>query len=398
MDFRPFIWEMSGEGPGVRALAALIAVLLVPSLASAHCPTGSATAAFLEPGRHGVGVRTLRLVDTSRPTPAHGTIAALPSRTLTTEIWYPTAPHTGAPLRDGAAARGRFPLVLSSHGYSDTRTGEAYVAEALASRGYVVAAPGFPLTNLLTPPPRDPVDVINQPADVRFVLDQVLALAKTRGSWLDGRVDRHRIAATGLSYGGLTTLLVTYHPTLRDRRIRASAALAPAACSLGEAFYRAARPPLLLIQGTQDLLVPIEANAGRAFMESRSPRELISLVDATHTAFSGLVNFPSQTSYDADLGCAVVVADFDSANLVRLHMLDDPANGIDVGGCAPPCQGAAPANAPMQATRQHDLTRAAVVAFFESTFRRSRPARCLLREGLAHENPDVRVEIHGRGR
>ena len=288
--------------------------------------------------------------------------------------------------------------MLSSHGYSDTRTGEAYVAEALASRGYVVAAPGFPLTNLLTPPPRDPVDVINQPADVRFVLDQVLALTKTRGSWLDGRVDRHRIAATGLSYGGLTTLLVTYHPTLRDRRIRASAALAPAACSLGEAFYRAARPPLLLIQGTQDLLVPIEANAGRAFMESRSPRELISLVDATHTAFSGLVNFPSQTSYDADLGCAVVVADFDSANLVRLHMLDDPANGIDVGGCAPPCQGPAPANAPMQATRQHDLTRAAVVAFFESTFRRSRPARCLLREGLAHENPDVRVEIHGRGR
>ena len=158
MDFRPFIWEMSGEGPGVRALAALIAVLLVPSLASAHCPTGSATAAFLEPGRYGIGVRTLPLVDTSRPAPAHGTIAALPSRTLTTEIWYPTAPHTGALLRDGAAARGRFPLVLSSHGYSDTRTGEAYVAEALASRGYVVAAPDFPLTNLLTPPPRDPVD------------------------------------------------------------------------------------------------------------------------------------------------------------------------------------------------------------------------------------------------
>ncbi len=138
MDFRPFIWEMSGEGSGVRALAALIAVLLVPSLASAHCPTGSATAAFLEPGRYGVGVRTLPLVDTSRPTPAHGTIAALPSRTLTTEIWYPTAPHTSAPLRDGAAARGRFPLVLSSHGYSDTRTGEAYVAEARASRGYKV--------------------------------------------------------------------------------------------------------------------------------------------------------------------------------------------------------------------------------------------------------------------
>jgi len=51
----------------------------------------------------------------------------------------------------------------------------------------------------------------------------------------------------------------------------------------------------------------------------------------------------------------------------------------------------------MQATRQHALTQASVVAFFESTFRKSRAGRCLLRKSLAAENPDVQVSLHGRG-
>jgi predicted dienelactone hydrolase len=379
-----------------RLTLVLVLALLAPSAVLARCPQGAATGAFLEPGHYGVGVRTLSLVDTSRQTPAHENVPALSSRTLTTEVWYPTAPHAGTPLRDAPAARGRFPLVLNSHGYADFRTGEAYIAEALASRGYVVASPDFPLTNLASNP-RDPLDVTNQPGDVRFVLDQVVALAKTRDAWLAGRVDRHRIAASGLSYGGLTTLLVTFHPTLRDRRIRAAVALAPASCSLDEAFYRAARPPLLLMQGTQDLLVPIEANAVRTYAEARSPRELVELEDATHTAFSGLVSAPSRSSYDATLGCPLVVAEF-GANWTRLQTLDDPTNGIDVAGCSFPCQGPVPTNPPMQAARQHDLTQATVVAFLESTFRKSRPARCFVRQGLAAENPDVHVEIHSAGR
>jgi predicted dienelactone hydrolase len=379
-----------------RPTVVLLLTLLAPSAALARCPRGSATGAFLDPGRYGVGVRTLPLVDTSRQTPAHGNVPALPSRTLTTEVWYPTAPHAGTPLRDAPAARGRFPLVLYSHGYADFRRGEAYIAEALASRGYVVAAPDFPLTNLASNP-RDPLDVANQPGDVHFVLDQVLELARTRDAWLAGRVDRHRIAASGLSYGGLTTLLVTFHPTLRDRRVRAAVALAPASCSLDEAFYRAARPPLLLMQGTQDQLLPIEANAARTYEFARSPRELVMLQDATHSAFAGLITTPSATSYDATLGCPLVVAEF-GANWTSLSTLDDPANGIDVAGCTFPCQGPVPTNPPMQAVRQHDLTQATVVAFLESTFRKSRPARCFVRQGLAAENDDVRVEIHPPGR
>jgi len=381
----------------MRAILPLLLLGIVRTAAGAPCPGGSATAAFVAPGPYGVGVRTLALVDGSRPTPAHGTVASLPSRTLTTEVWYPTAPHAGDPVRDAEAAHGRFPVILNSHGYADNRTGEAYLAMALASRGYVVAAPDFPLTNLTTQG-RDPIDVENQPDDVRFVLDSVLDLSKAKDSWLAGRVDRHRIGASGLSYGGLTTLLVTFHPARRDRRIRAAAALAPVSCSFEKSFFRAARPPLLLVQGTQDLLLPIAINSARVYAEARSPRTFVQLRDASHSAFSGLLSFPSAVNYDVALGCPLVVNEFGGPNWTRLQLLDDPANGIDVAGCSMPCLGPAPSNPPMQAARQHDLTQAMVVAFFESTFRKSRPARCFVKQGFAAENADVVVEHHRAGR
>jgi hypothetical protein len=51
----------------------------------------------------------------------------------------------------------------------------------------------------------------------------------------------------------------------------------------------------------------------------------------------------------------------------------------------------------MPAVRQPDLTRAAGAAFFEAALERPKAARCFLREGLAAENDDVRVET-ARGR
>jgi predicted dienelactone hydrolase len=216
-----------------------------------------------------------------------------------------------------------------------------------------------------------------------------------RGGWLARGVDRHRIGVAGLSLGGATTLLVTYHPTLRDHRVRAALPIAPAACFFAAGFYRAARPPLLVLQGDQDLLVPLEMNGARVFAESRSPRSLVTLVDGTHTAFSAFVTAPSTTSYDA-VGCAAIAGVVSIGNV--LAGLGGPEVGIDVTGCALPCQSPLPANPPMQAERQHRLTRAVVTAFFDATFKHSHPARCFLRHGLAAENPDVTVTAHGPGR
>ncbi|MFN8544387.1 MAG: hypothetical protein U0807_09270 [Candidatus Binatia bacterium] len=368
-----------------------IAVLLSLALAarvSAHCPPAGTLDVLAAPGRYAVGARTLTFVDGARPTAAHGGEAARPARTLVTEVWYPAAGTGGAaPLARG----GPFPLVVSSHGLSDTRQGEAYLGRALASRGYVVAAPDFPLTHLGTPGGLVPGDVANQPGDVSFVVDALLEAARTRGGWLRGGVDRTRIGAMGLSLGGLTTALVTYHPALRDPRIRAAVPIAPAACWLGDAVYRTVRPPLLVLSGDDDILTPLATNARHVFDRARSPRRLVTLAHGTHMAFEGFFTAPSATSYDT-LGCAVI-GQIPPADMVGAITTLDPTNAglLDLTGCALPCQVAPPSTPPMPAARQQEIATAAVVAFFEATFRHARAARCFLEHGLA-ETPDVRVE------
>jgi predicted dienelactone hydrolase len=374
-------------------LVLVLAASAVPALA--RCPADATTAAFLAPGPYAVGVRSLTLVDSSRQTPAQAGLPALPSRTLPTQIWYPaTGPAGSAPVADAPlASGGPFPLIANSHGLGDLNVGEAYLAIALARRGFVVASPTFPLTNTATPCCSGLSDAANQPGDIRFVIDQVLALSDGDG-WLAGGVDHKRIGAQGLSLGGLTTLLVTYNPTLRDRRIRAAFAMAPASCELTRKAL-SPTPPLLLIDGDQDLITPVEQNAGRTFQRARMPRTLVTLARATHTAFTGLISADSAVNYDAAIGCAFV-------DKITQQQVDDliaafgpAAAGTDTTGCDLPCRGAAPANAPMPATRQHDLTQAAGTAFFQERFQKSHAAHCFLRKVFAAENPEVTIERHG---
>src|SRR5262245_41632900 len=380
----------------LRHLSVLSILVLVPSVpALARCPADATTAAFLAPGPYAVGVRSLTLADSTRQTPPHNGLPGLPSRTLPTQVWYPAAGTAGAePLPDAPLAPGGpFPLVLNSHGLGDINFGESYLAIALARRGFVVASPTFPLTNTGTPGGPYLADTANQPADVRFVLDQVLALSDGDG-WLAGGIDRTRIGAQGLSLGGLTTLLVTYNPTLRDRRIRAAFAMAPASCELTRKTLAPA-PPLLLIDGDQDLITPIEQNAGLTFKRGRMPRTLVTLARATHTAFTGLISADSTVSYDSALGC-VFVDDITQQQVDELIAAFGPAAaGTDTRGCDLPCKGPVPGNAPMPASRQHDLTQAAGTAFFQERFQKSRAARCFLRKVLAAENPEVSIVRRG---
>ena len=374
-------------------LMLLLAASSVPAFA--RCPADATTEAFLAPGPYAVGVRSLALVDSSRQTSAHNGLAALPSRALPTQIWYPASGPAGeAPIPDAPlASGGPFPLVANSHGFGDLNIGEAYLAIALARRGFVVASPTFPLTNTGTPGGLYLADAANQPGDVRFVIDQVLALSAGDG-WLAGGVDPKRIGAQGLSLGGLTTLVVTYNPVLRDRRIRAAFAMAPASCELTRKAL-ASTPPLLLIDGDQDLITPIEQNAGLNFKRARMPRTLVTLERATHTAFTGLISADSAVSYDSSIGCALVASITQEQVDELIAAFGSAAAGTDTRGCDLPCKGAVPGNAPMPASRQHDLTQAAGTAFFQERFQKSRAARCFLRKAFAAENAEVSIVRRG---
>jgi dienelactone hydrolase len=382
-----------------RAPAASIVLLVVglcasPAAAAARCSRLSSET-FREP-RFGVGVRTLILEDTSRTTPAAGSFPELPSRTLEVEVWYPAGPPADEVVRDAPAGRGRFPIIVNSPGLLDMSIGETYLTSHLASRGFVVASITFPLTSGGSGQRGGPAlyDLQNQPGDVSAVMDELIRLGKSRGSWLYRRVNPKRIGVSGLSLGGGTTLLVSYHPELRDPRVRAAVALAPLSCAFGPEFYRDAGPPLLLLHGDQDLFLPIATNAGTVYERAvRSRRTLVQLVHGTHVGFVHYFTLPSDRSYDI-IGCGPLgnVADWGDPTTG----LGGAANGIDFAGCGLPCVDPVPENAPMVAQRQHDLTNAAATAFFESALRGSKGGRCFLETRLGPENPDI-VVSNARG-
>ena len=264
----------------IRVLAAALSIATaLPTIASARsgCRGVRArqTADFASRGPRSVGVRTLRFVDQTRATPPNGSFAGTPFRPLDTEVWYPAAaPPTGTAMRDAPLDTGGapYPLVLYGHALQDSRTGEAYLAEHLASRGYIVAAVDFPLGKLGAPGGATPDDLANQPGDLRVVLDHLLA----GDGGFAGAIDAERVGASGLSLGAATVLLLTYHRDLRDRRIRAVLPIAPAfSCAFTRAFYKGVRVPLLVLQGDADGLAPIEENGLRVVRRARGPRTLV---------------------------------------------------------------------------------------------------------------------------
>src|SRR5262245_35721766 len=85
-------------------------------------PTSAQLAA---PGPHAVGVRTVVLVDGSRPTAPNGTFPGAPDRTFLTEVWYPAVQAGRDVPLDGSAAP--YPVVVHSHALLDSRIGERYV-------------------------------------------------------------------------------------------------------------------------------------------------------------------------------------------------------------------------------------------------------------------------------
>ncbi|MEM8768770.1 MAG: hypothetical protein AAGE43_15085, partial [Pseudomonadota bacterium] len=212
-------------------------------------PADSASAAALAQGPYAVGQRDMTFVDNSRPTAANGDYAGAPGRTLVTALWYPEAEVPGGS-----------PLIIYSHGFMSNRGGGRYLAEALAARGYVVAAADYPLSNGEAPGGPNPADVVNQPGDVSFLIDSVLAL-EGEDKPFPGTVDSVRIGVAGLSLGGLTSTLAGYHPRWHDERIRAVVSIAGPAAMFTRRFFTTSAAPFLMIGGTEDAIVDFETHA-----------------------------------------------------------------------------------------------------------------------------------------
>jgi predicted dienelactone hydrolase len=347
------------------------------------------------PGPYAVGFATLELVDASRSTPANGDYVGAPTRTLVTDVYYPATGEPGAVVgRVPVAAVG--PLVVYSHGYMSTRTENAHLFSWLASHGVVVAAPTFPLTSQGAPGGPTIVDLGNQPGDVSFIIDRVIA--ESAGGELDGALgDAPRIAAAGLSLGALTTALVVLHPDLRDARIEAFALIGGPLCLLPPAWLVAEAPPALLVYGTADQIVPYEANGHAPFLAMPGPRLLASIAGGTHVGFASSAAALFDGIPDPDgIGCSALeqnLADQSFEDLATEAGFD--GLNPDLASCPAACAGPPPTTT-LGTKAQAALQALTVGAFLraELTDDAALSASLLgyLTDVLPAEHPEVTVE------
>ena len=190
-------------------------------------------------GELAVGVRTLALIQRNQEDvlafdPAKGSFPKS-NRALTVDLWYPAAPSSGAQrevytaslpsqppaapatfrvpgiaVRDAPAAGKSYPMVVVSHGYSNSPAAMTWLTENLASKGYVVAAIRHD-----DPPITDTAKIaqllVRRPLDIAFVTHNLKSILAR-----EHLVDPARVALIGYSMGGygvLTAAGATLDPT-----------------------------------------------------------------------------------------------------------------------------------------------------------------------------------------
>ncbi|HYN96057.1 MAG TPA: dienelactone hydrolase family protein, partial [Pilimelia sp.] len=231
-------------------------------------------------------------------------------RALRVTLWYPAAGPPGGRVRaDADPARGRFPVILFSHGLGGAPADYRQLVTRWAAAGFVVAAPAYPFTNR-DAPRVDVLDVLNQPADASHVLSRVLALNSAAGDPLRGRLETGRVAAAGHSAGAITT--IGLFTLARDARLDAGIVLAGTSLGVGTAFSGAAAP-LMFVHGARDNVVSYAA--GKAAYDSVPwPKALLTLPEGDH----------GRALSDGDDPSFRVVADT-TVEFLRWSLYGDPA-------------------------------------------------------------------------
>lgn len=249
----------------LRALLLPLLICLVTSTSA--CGTSTSGEQDTDADSYEVASRVLDLVDVSRPTDPTPDSPGdeVPGRRLPTKVWYPQGD-------------GPFPVVVFTHGLDSTPARFSDLLQTWAATGLIVVAPTYPLTSSGTA--LSVQDIFNQPADVSFVLDEVLALDTADDDPLAGKIDADHIAVGGHSAGAMTTLGL-FNNCCHDDRITAALVLSGTLYPFGEDFVDT-DVPMLFVHGSADESIPF-ADGEAAFQAYPGPKAAIELMGGTHT-------------------------------------------------------------------------------------------------------------------
>jgi len=367
----------------IIALAIFLVFLLNPA---ETLPVGAVSQKLFQAGPYGVQLELFDVEDRQRKTPANGKYDGSTSRKLSGKLWRPYA-QSGRGLQEGG-----YPFVVYSHGFMSFHQEGAYMAEFLASHGYVVVAVDFPLTNYFAPGGPNLADVVNQPADVRFVIDRVLERNNKEGDSLYRQVDENRIGVMGLSLGGMTTELVTFDPRMNDKRIRAAVAIAGPARMFTDKFFSSVTVPFMMIAGDSDAIVPYVYNA-KPIREKDPDSVLVTIKGASHAGFAGISAILFRWANNPDrFGCASMQGKVERNDSPFAPLIDEKA-GVIKSERTGYCENYNDLPRAMRPAQQQMLTTLAMYSFFESLFNIDATQRLMFATYLQQTYPSENREV-----
>lgn len=192
------------------------------------------------------------------------------------------------------------PVIVISHGLGSDRTSFAYLAEYLASHGFVVAVPEHPGSNAqqlqallggIANEVTEPREFVDRPLDVKYILDHLEFLSASDSEYR-GRFNMEQVGVIGQSFGGYTALalagaqinfpqlqkdcpvdqntlnvslllqcqalgLPAFDYKLSDPRIKAAVAINPVDSSVyGQEGLSKINIPVMIVAGTADTVAP----------------------------------------------------------------------------------------------------------------------------------------------
>ncbi|KAI9133836.1 alpha/beta hydrolase [Acaryochloris sp. CCMEE 5410] len=283
-------------------------------------PTDNPTrAALTQPGQFSWQQTTLTLSDQS---PTRQNLTGQ-SRQFPVDLYLP---QTASPQPK--------PIVVISHGLNSNRDSYGYLAEHLASYGFVVVMPEHigSNTNQLqalmlgrVKEVTQPTEFLDRPLDVQFVLDELERLS-TSDPMLQGQLNLDQVGVIGQSFGGYTALalagatinfeqlqqdcgsrlkdtinislilqcqvikLPQRRYELADPRIKGSIAINPVTSSvLGETLSQI-QTPVMFVSGSADKVSP-------SLLEQATPFTWLTVTDKYFVLMQGGTHF---STIDAD--------------------------------------------------------------------------------------------------
>ena len=252
------------------------------------------------------------------------------SRTLVTEIWYPASnearrmpknkysdfipggvtaeidelitktykmsaaamdkAYWNEARRNAPVRKGRYPLVIFSHGNGGSRNQNTFWCDYLASHGYIIVSADHTGNARWTILDGKPVtfqggeranSAKDRPLDVSFLLDQMIKWDKGGDKRFSGRIDTEHTAITGMSFGSFTA----HWASDQDSRFKAVIAMSGAPPS-----HTNLTVPALRMLGTEDRTLGVPGNNAIRDNHARhtGPSYLLELKNGGHYSFTDM--------------------------------------------------------------------------------------------------------------